>query len=47
MEIAVGIRSDDRVNPKLYCERVIKFDQLSIFLKKLIENNFVFSDMPL
>jgi hypothetical protein len=43
-DISVGIRSDDRVNPKLYCERVIKFDQLSIFLKKLIENNFVFSD---
>ena len=43
-DISVGIRSDDRVEPKLFSERVIKFDQLSIFLKKLIENNFVFSD---
>ena len=43
-DISVGIRSDDRVDPKLFCQRVIKFDQLSIFLKELIENNFVFSD---
>ena len=43
-DISVGIRSDDRVEPKLFSERVIKFNQLPIFLKKLIEKNFVFSD---
>ena len=46
-DISVGIRSDDRLNPKLFCERVIKFDELPIFLKKLIANDFVFSDSVL
>jgi len=43
-DISVGIRSDDRLDPKLFCTKVVKFNQLSIFLKRLIRNNFVFSD---
>jgi hydroxymethylpyrimidine pyrophosphatase-like HAD family hydrolase len=42
--ISVGIRSDERLNPKLFCRTVVKFDQLSIFLKRLMDNDFVFSD---
>ena len=43
-DVPVGIRSDDRLNPKLSCAKVVKFDVLSIFLKRLRDNNFVFSD---
>ena len=43
-DVPVGIRSDDRLNPKLSCAKVVKFDALSIFLKGLMDNNFVFSD---
>ncbi|MGC1932212.1 MAG: hypothetical protein WA667_24840 [Candidatus Nitrosopolaris sp.] len=43
-DVPVGIRSDDRLNPKLNCAKVVKFDALSIFLKRLMANNFVFSD---
>jgi phosphoserine phosphatase len=43
-DIPIGIRSDDRLNPKLSCSRFVKFDELSTFLKKLMDNNFLFSD---
>lgn len=43
-DVPVGIRSDDRLNPKLSCTKVVEFDVLSIFLKRLMENNFLFSD---
>jgi hydroxymethylpyrimidine pyrophosphatase-like HAD family hydrolase len=43
-DVPVGIRSDDRLNPKLFCAKVVKFDALSKFLKKLMDNNFVYSD---
>jgi hydroxymethylpyrimidine pyrophosphatase-like HAD family hydrolase len=43
-DISIGIRSDDRLNPELSCTKVLKFDVLAIFLKRLMENNFLFSD---
>ena len=43
-DISIGIRSDDRLNPELSCTKVLKFDVLQIFLKRLMERNFLFSD---
>lgn len=43
-DVSIGIRSDDRLNAKLSCTKVVKFDVLPIFLKRLIDNNLVFSD---
>jgi hydroxymethylpyrimidine pyrophosphatase-like HAD family hydrolase len=43
-DVSVGVRSDDRLNPKLSCTKILKFDMLSTFLKRLMENNFLFSD---
>jgi hydroxymethylpyrimidine pyrophosphatase-like HAD family hydrolase len=43
-DVSIGIRSDDRLNPKLSCTKVVEFDMLSRFLKRLMENNFRFSD---
>ena len=43
-DVSIGVRSDDRLNPKLSCTKILEFDMLSIFLKRLMENNFLFSD---
>jgi hydroxymethylpyrimidine pyrophosphatase-like HAD family hydrolase len=43
-DISIGVRSDKRLNPKLICQHVVEFDQLSIFLKRLQDNDFAFSD---
>jgi hydroxymethylpyrimidine pyrophosphatase-like HAD family hydrolase len=43
-DISIGMRSDDRLNPELSCTKVLKFDVLPIFLKRLMERNFLFSD---
>jgi HAD superfamily hydrolase (TIGR01484 family) len=43
-DVSIGVRSDDRLNPKLFCTKILKFDMLPIFLKRLMENNFLFSD---
>jgi phosphoserine phosphatase len=43
-DVSIGIRSDDRLNPKLSCTKFLEFDMLSRFLKRLMENNFRFSD---
>jgi len=43
-DVSIGIRSDDRLKPKLSCTKILKFDMLSTFLKRLMENNFLFSD---
>jgi hypothetical protein len=42
--VSIGVRSDKRLNPELTCQYLIEFDQLSIFLKRLQENDFAFSD---
>jgi hypothetical protein len=42
--ISMGVISDKRLNPKLDCEYHIEYNYLSIFLKRLIENNLVFTE---
>ena len=42
--ISIGIRSDARVNPKLDCSYFLDYEQLSSFLMKLRNNDYVFND---
>jgi HAD superfamily hydrolase (TIGR01484 family) len=42
--ISIGIRSDARVNPKLDCGYFLDYEQLSYFLKKLRNNDYLFSE---
>jgi hydroxymethylpyrimidine pyrophosphatase-like HAD family hydrolase len=43
-DVSIGVLSDDRLNPNLDCEYTVSFDNLSIFLEELLDNNLVFSD---
>jgi HAD superfamily hydrolase (TIGR01484 family) len=43
-DVSIGVCSDKRLNPKLTCQYLVEFNQLSIFLKRLQYNDFVFSD---
>jgi trehalose-6-phosphatase len=43
-DVSIGVLSDDRLNPKLDCKYTLSFDNLSIFLKELLNKNFEFSD---
>jgi hypothetical protein len=43
-DVSIGVLSDDRLNPNLDCEYTVSFNNLSIFLKKLLDNDLVFSD---
>ena len=43
-DISVGVNSDNRLNPNLDCKYNIKYDNLSAFLKRLIINDFSFSE---
>ncbi len=43
-DVSIGVRSDKRLTPELTCQYLVEFDQLSIFLKRLQYNDFVFSD---
>jgi HAD superfamily hydrolase (TIGR01484 family) len=43
-DISIGIRSDTRLSPKLDCEYMLDFNQLPLFLRGLINNDFIFSD---
>jgi phosphoserine phosphatase len=42
--VSIGVRSDERLNPKLNCKYTINFNNLPAFLNRLYENNFVFSE---
>ena len=42
--ISIGIRSDARVNPKLDCSYFLDYEQLSSFLMKLRNNDYLFND---
>jgi hydroxymethylpyrimidine pyrophosphatase-like HAD family hydrolase len=42
--ISIGIRSDIRLNPILDCKYMLDFNQLPLFLRGLIDNNFTFSE---
>jgi HAD superfamily hydrolase (TIGR01484 family) len=43
-DISIGVNSDNRLNPTLDCTYTIKFENLSIFLNRLVENDFDFSE---
>jgi hydroxymethylpyrimidine pyrophosphatase-like HAD family hydrolase len=43
-DVSIGVLSDDRLNPNLDCKYTVSFDNLSVFLKKLLDNDLVFSD---
>lgn len=42
-EISIGVRSDERLDPRLNCDYSMDFDYLPRFLKKLMEKHFKFS----
>ena len=42
-DVSIGVRSDERLNPYLDCRYTLNFDKLVGFLKKLLNDNFVFS----
>jgi hypothetical protein len=43
-DISIGIRSDARLNPMLDCNYMLDFNQLPLFLRGLIDNNYIFSE---
>jgi HAD superfamily hydrolase (TIGR01484 family) len=43
-DIPIGIRSDARLNPMLDCNYMLDFNQLPLFLRGLIDNNYIFSE---
>jgi HAD superfamily hydrolase (TIGR01484 family) len=43
-DISIGIRSDIRLNPMLDCKYMLDFNQLPLFLRDLIDHNFIFSE---
>jgi hypothetical protein len=40
-DVSIGVRSDDGLNPKLSYTKILKYEMLPIFLKSLMENNFL------
>ena len=42
--VSIGIRSDARIKPKLDCKYFLDYEQLSSFLKKLKNNDYLFSE---
>ena len=43
-DISIGIRSDVRLNPILDCKYNLDFNQFPLFLRRLIDNDFIFSE---
>ncbi|MGI8833841.1 MAG: HAD hydrolase family protein [Nitrososphaeraceae archaeon] len=43
-DISIGIRSDTRLNPMLDCKYMLEFNQLPLFLRGLMNNDFIFSE---
>jgi phosphoserine phosphatase len=42
--VSIGIRSDARLNPMLDCKYMLDLSQLPIFLRGLMNNDFIFSE---
>jgi hypothetical protein len=43
-DVSIDVRSDIRLIPELTCQYFVEFNHLSIFLKRLEDNDFAFSD---
>jgi hydroxymethylpyrimidine pyrophosphatase-like HAD family hydrolase len=42
-DLSIGMESDERLSPKLECEYLINYNQLKVFLRRLQNNDFIFS----
>jgi hydroxymethylpyrimidine pyrophosphatase-like HAD family hydrolase len=42
-DLSIGIKSDERLSPKLECEYLINYNQLKVFLRRFQNNDFIFS----
>ena len=43
-DISIGVSSDTRLNPTLDCKYMLDFNQLPLFLRDLMDNDFIFLD---
>ena len=43
-DISIGIRSDTRLGSLRDCKYMLDFNQLPIFLRSLMDNNYIFSE---
>jgi phosphoserine phosphatase len=43
-DVSIGVKSDERLNPKLDCQYLIDFNRLPKFLMNLLKNDFDFSE---
>jgi len=43
-DISIGIHSDTRLGPLLDCKYMLDFKQLLMFLRGLMDNNYIFSE---
>jgi HAD superfamily hydrolase (TIGR01484 family) len=43
-DVSIGVCSDRRLSPRLDCQYNVDFDKLSLFLRRLLDDNFAFSD---
>jgi hydroxymethylpyrimidine pyrophosphatase-like HAD family hydrolase len=43
-DISIGVSSDARLNPTLDCKYMLDFNQLPLFLRDLMDNDFIFLD---
>ncbi len=43
-DVSIGVKSDERLNPKLDCQYLINFSQLPKFLMRFLKNDFNFSE---
>jgi hydroxymethylpyrimidine pyrophosphatase-like HAD family hydrolase len=43
-DVSIGVKSDERLNPKLDCQYLINFNQLPKFFMRLLKNDFNFSE---
>jgi HAD superfamily hydrolase (TIGR01484 family) len=43
-DISIGVSSDKRLNPKLDCQYNIEFKHLTVFLRRLLDNDLIFSE---
>jgi hydroxymethylpyrimidine pyrophosphatase-like HAD family hydrolase len=43
-DVSIGVKSEERLNPKLDCQYLINFSQLPKFLMNLLKNDFNFSE---
>ncbi|MGE3858964.1 MAG: HAD hydrolase family protein [Nitrososphaeraceae archaeon] len=43
-DISIGIKSDERLNPKLDCQYIMNYIKLPKFLMNLLKNDFIFNE---